>query len=90
MANNNASKREIIFNYCYKDCGEISPTIINKIYNFNVDLNQIVNMDISEFTSLYGVRKQDLLDTLICVNLKLFNLCIIWIRFIFKYLKSIN
>lgn len=64
MANNNASKREIIFNYCYKDCGEISPTIINKIYNFNVDLNQIVNMDISEFTSLYGVRKQDLLDTL--------------------------
>ena len=64
MANNNALKREIIFNYCYKDCGEVSPTIINKIYNLNVDLNQIVDMDISEFTSLYGVRKQDLLDTL--------------------------
>ena len=28
LLNNNASKREIIFNYCYKDCGEISPTII--------------------------------------------------------------
>lgn len=57
-------RKEILFNYCDSLVGEISYSFIDKIYNSEMEVNQIKLINDEEFASYYGFKKPTLLKTL--------------------------